>query len=129
MSHDSEPRVSELVAMCKRQRQGKKHPRYDEDVKALARDLVASGVGNESLARATGVSSNAIRTWAKDAAAPKSRRRQRAVKILNVESSGGAAAERGHLVGGAAADQGRMVMMIRVADFEVAISSRDGGRP
>ena len=126
MSQDLDSRLAELAALCKRQRQGKRHPRYNEDVKSLARELAASGVEKEALARTTGVSSNAIRTWAKDSAAPKP---PRPVKILNVESSGGDAAEHGRLGNGGGADQGRMVMMIRVADFDVAIYSRDGGRP
>ena len=120
MSQDSEPRLAALAALCKRQRQGKKHPRFDEEVKSMVRELVADGVSIDGLARAASISSSAVRSWVKGSE-PRPKPQQRPVKILSVANGGGAGAA-------AAPVEGRMVMMIRVADFDVAIYSRDGGQ-
>ena len=127
MSQDSDIRLGELAALCKRQRQGTRQPRYDEEAKALVRELAASGVEKEAIARASGVSANAIWNWLKGPAV-QTPARQRPVKILKVEDNGGAP-EQERLGGGDQPEQGRMVMMIRVSDFDVAIYSRDGGPP
>jgi hypothetical protein len=114
MSQDSDPRLAELAAVCKRQRQGGQHTWYDEEAKSLARDLSASGVGSSAIARAAGVSACTIRTWRKRPAGPSPSRRP--VRILNVQGDGGVT------------DGGRAMMSIRVGDFDVTIHSRAGGR-
>ena len=115
MGQDPNSRLAELAALCKRQRLGSKRPRYNEETKSLARELAAGGVERASVARAAGVSSYAVRTWLKVPAVQRIPKR-RPVRILNVDGGGGAA------------DKGRMVMMIRVADFDVAIYSREEER-
>lgn len=126
MSQASNPRVAELAALCKRQRQGKKASHYNEKVKSLVCELVASGVENVALARTAGVSSATIRNWVKEALSPTAQRQP--VKILNVEGMGNTIGP-ARLGSDGATERGRMVMMIRVAEFDVAIYGRDGGRP
>lgn len=114
MGQDLDLLLGKLTARCKRQRQGTKRPRYDNRTKSLARGLAARGAKTAALARAAGVTPNAIRSWLKDPCTT-TPPRQRPVKILAVEGSGGGA------------ERGRMIMMIRVADFDVAVYNREGG--
>lgn len=115
MGQDLDSRLGELTDLCKRQRvDSGRRPRYCEETKALVRDLAKAGVGATALARAAGVSASAIRSWLPDD--PVAASIPEGVKVLKVESAS------------EGADPRRMIMMVRAADFEVAVYARGRGQ-
>ena len=114
MGHDPNPRLSELTSICDRLRKGGKRY-YNEEAKALVRELADAGIGPTALARASGVAVGAIRKWVNDA--PDQAPRRDAVKVLKVEG------------GGEKPDHRPAVLTIRASDFEVTIRALGGGRP
>ncbi len=61
-----DPRVGELVELCRLLRQGRKgrgRPRYTEPIKDLVRQLVQSGADLAAVANSAGITPQAARRW------------------------------------------------------------------
>lgn len=115
MGQDLGSRLGKLTDLCERQRaDGRGRPRYCEKTKALVRDLSMAGVGAAALASAAGVSASAIRSWLLDD--PVEASALKGVKVLEVEGASDGP------------DPRRMILMVRAADYEVAVYARGRGQ-
>lgn len=58
-----DPRVGELVKLCRVLRKGRRRPRYTEQIKDLVRQMVQSGEELQSIADSAGITPQVARRW------------------------------------------------------------------
>ena len=103
---DGDPRVGELIELCRALRKGRRRPRYTESIKDLVRQLVQSGGDLRAIAKSSGITLHIARNWLGHRAVPAAQQ----VQMLRIEDA------EFH----PRADR-RVLLSLKTSEFEVAV--------
>lgn len=103
---DGDPRVDELIELCRALRKGRRRPRYTESIKDLVRQLVQSGGDLRAVAKSSGITPHIARKWLDHRRRPAAQ----AVQMLRVEDAVFRPRE-----------DRRVLLSLKTSEFEVAV--------
>ena len=111
---EGDPRVDELIELCRALRKGRRRPRYTEPIKDLVRQLVQSGGDLRAVAKSSGITPHIARKWLDHRQPPAAR----AVQMLRVEDAAFPPRE-----------DRRVLLALKTSEFEVAVYVAAKGAP